>query len=708
VVSHYLYQKNKYIKCLIAIIVIAVAIHGALSIYDYYSPFPPIKIGKKVPISGVVASIADIDRGITRFLFQTDHGLIKLSVYPNKTLRPWQLTPGSTWKLWVKLKTPEGFKNPHVFDYGQWLKSQGIKATGYVVNNKPIQFKGINHTYLVERLPYNIERLLHRNIKDKPIRVLANALLIGNKNELTPADKKIFRQTGTSHLIAISGLHIGLIAFFAFILIRILWSLSPRACQMIPAQKVGIIAAMTSAFIYSLMAGLSIPTQRAFIMVFVFAVALLSYRKINHFRVLFIAGVIVTLWHPFSIFEAGFWLSFMAVFFLIFIAERIVHISGLKKYILIQLLLMLLLIPLSIYWFNAFSAIGMVANLLAIPWVSFVVVPGLFINFMLSVVNLSQWWFSSWTLEILLKWLTFLSDYDFYIDWHYISLWVSIIAIAGIMLLLLPVKWPIRLLAFCLLFPVFQSPIWPENLQARITILEVGHGLAVVIQMPNYTLIYDTGGASGKKFAAANLTLIPFLKAMGINTIDKLIISHRDKDHSGGLPSLLAHFKVNEILSGEKIERFTTQPCEKSLSWQVDKIHFDFLNSRHFTGNNSSCVLKISNGLNSLLLTGDIQKKAERYLLKNQRKQLPSTVLVAPHHGSQSSSSEAFVYAVNPEYVIFSSGNHQGFKLPRDPIKRLYHNMGSKIFSTAENGAITVEFYNNDQIQVFSYTNSAK
>jgi len=268
---------------------------------------------------------------------------------------------------------------------------------------------------------------------------------------------------------------------FAFVLFRVLWSFSPRACQLISAQKIGMIAAIIAAFIYSLMAGFSIPTQRAFIMVAVFAIALLSYRKFNNFRVLFIAGVLVTLWRPFSILEAGFWLSFMAVFFLLFIAERIRNITGLKKYILIQVLLMLLLIPLSIYWFNAFSVIGMVANLLAIPWVSFVVVPGLFINFILSIVNCGQWWLSSWSIEVLLKWLTFLSNYGFYIDWHYISLWITIIAISGIMLLVLPVKLPTRLLACIFILPLFQAPPWPKNLQSRITILDVGHGLAAVI-----------------------------------------------------------------------------------------------------------------------------------------------------------------------------------------------------------------------------------
>ena len=393
----------------------------------------------------------------------------------------------------------------------------------------------------------------------------------------------------------------------------------------------------------------------------------------------------------------------MAVFFLLFIAERIRHMTGLKKYILIQVLLMLLLIPLSIYWFNAFSVIGMVANLLAIPWVSFVVVPGLFINFILSIINYGQWWLSSWSIEVLLKWLTFLSNYGFYIDWHYISLWTTIIAIAGIMLLILPVKWPTRLLACIFILPLFQAPPWPKNLQARITILDVGHGLAVVIQMPKYTAIYDTGGASGRKFVAANLTLIPFLNAWGIKTIDTLIISHRDKDHSGGLMSLLAGFKIDNIISGEEIEGVSTQLCQQSLSWQIGTVHFDFLNTRHFKGNNSSCVLKINNGRDSLLLTGDIEKKAERYLLKNQFKQLPSTVLIAPHHGSQSSSSKAFVDAVNPNYVIFSSGDHQGFKLPKDSIRQLYQNTGSKILTTAQDGAITVEFYHNGQIHVASY-----
>ena len=153
----------------------------------------------------------------------------------------------------------------NVFDYGQWLKSQGIKATGYVLSNRSVQFKGIDHTYFVERLRYNVERLLHRNIKDTPIRALASALLIGNKNELTAEDKQIFRQTGTSHLIAISGLHIGLIALFAFMLFRVLWSFSPRACQLIPAQKIGMIAAIMAAFIYSLMAvylGICITTAK--------------------------------------------------------------------------------------------------------------------------------------------------------------------------------------------------------------------------------------------------------------------------------------------------------------------------------------------------------------------------------------------------------------------------------------------------------------
>ena len=225
-----------------------IALHGVWMSYIYFQSYPSDKLDKKINLKGVVASLVDQDKTVCKFLFNTEDGLLRLSLYPNKNLRPWQLTPGSRWKLMLKLQNPSGYYNPGVFNYAHWLNRQGTKAVGYVVVDEKAQFQGIDYRYFVERMRYKIQRILNKNIKDIPLRALASALLIGNKNELTLEDKKLFQQTGTSHLIAISGLHIGMIALFAFLMMRILWSLSIRLCQWIPAQKVALIAAVISAF----------------------------------------------------------------------------------------------------------------------------------------------------------------------------------------------------------------------------------------------------------------------------------------------------------------------------------------------------------------------------------------------------------------------------------------------------------------------------
>ncbi|WP_119344099.1 DNA internalization-related competence protein ComEC/Rec2 [Facilibium subflavum] len=689
---------------LIVIILLLVALHGLFVIKSHTKSFPQDKLYQHVEITGVVASLIDKDKSMASFLFKTEEGLIKLNIYPNKYLGFWKLTPGTKWQLWVKLKPPQGFKNPYVFDYAYWISLQGVKATGYVITNKPYVFKGVDSSYFVDRMRYAIQKMLDKHIENQQVRALASALLIGNKNEMTTTDKKIFQQTGTSHLIAISGLHIGLIALFAFFIGRLCWSFSISACQKIPAQSVGLISAVIAAFIYSMLAGFSIPTQRAFIMVFVFSVALLSYRKINSVNVLIIAGIIVVLWYPFSVFEAGFWLSFSAVLFLIFISRLVAEIKGVKKYIMIQCLLMILLIPLTIYWFDAFSVIGVIANLLAIPWVSFIVVPGLFINFMLTAIGLSQWWLSILSLTYLIKWLTWLADHGLYFSWHHLSLLATVSAILGVIGFLLPLKWHARLLSCCLILPIFQKPMWPVDIIAKATVLDVDHGLAVVVQMKDYTVVYDTAGARGQKFVLAYLTLIPFLKAQGVQKIDKLIISHMDQDHSGGLDALLNNFDVKEVIANQKIQGLENKKCNDKTSWQHQGVDFTFLNDNHFTGNNGSCVLKVGQGRRSLLLTGDIYKKAERRLLTLNKDALNSEAMVAPHHGSKRASSRQFVDAVNPRYVIFSNGDHQGFSLPDQKTKQSYLDIGSQIYSTAVDGAIMVYFYKDKPSKVVSYT----
>jgi competence protein ComEC len=198
----------------------------------------------------------------------------------------------------------------------------------------------------------------------------------------------------------------------------------------------------------------------------------------------------------------------------------------------------------------------------------------------------------------------------------------------------------------------------------------------------------------------AEQTLIPYLKNQGVHHIDKLIISHLDKDHSGGLQSVLNHFDVKEVIANEKIAALNNGVCQSGMKWQLDGVNFQFLTANHLTGNNGSCVLKVSVQGKSILLTGDIYKTAERYLLKTYPEILASTILLAPHHGSGSSSSREFIKTVEPEYVIFSSSTHEGFKHPHNEVVQTYLDEGAKILNTAQHGAITAVFKDNGGLSI--------
>ena len=515
-----LFMRKRVGYALITVLLFIVVMHGVWVLYSYDLKYPENQLNKKIIIEGTVASLVDRDKAVSKFLFATKDGLIRLSLYSNKNLRPWQLIPGSRWRLGVKLQTAKGFSNPGVFNYADWLKRQGVKAVGYVNTAEKAKFRGTDNRYIVERLRYKVERLLQKTIKDTQLRALASALLIGNKNELTLNDKRLFQQTGTSHLIAISGLHIGMIALFAFCLLRVLWSCSVRLCQWLPAQKAGLIAAVISAFCYSLLAGFAIPTERAFIMVLVFSIGLFINRKLNGFYLLLLAGIIIVLWQPLSLFEPGFWLSFMAVFFLLVINRSLLSLTKFKRYLLIQLLLMILLIPLTIFWFQGFSLVSVIANLIAIPWVSFLVVPSLFINLILSPFGVDLWFISAYLIKLLLLWLNLLPIDIFFFYWHSIPMLAVISAVIGLTLLLFPLPLYVRLLSIAMFLPVLQKEHLPSNIAFKMTVLDVGQGLAVVIQTPEAVVVYDTAGGDGKKFIVAEHTLSPYLKHQGIHHID--------------------------------------------------------------------------------------------------------------------------------------------------------------------------------------------
>ncbi len=299
-------------------LLIICALHGTLVFYHYQKAYPSELLHKKVTVTGYIASLPESTYQATSFLFQTKEGLIRLSWYSrfSKVKKP-NFEPGQQWQFGVKLKKPRGFNNPNGFDYGEYLKQQGIQASGYI-DSKNIQYQGQNIWRApVDWVRFKVKTLIHQTAESSQILGVVDALLLGDKSGLTFKDKQLFQKTGTSHLIAISGLHIGLIALWVFILIRFLWGRFNFLARRAPAQKVAVMGSLFAALCYALLAGFTLPTQRALIMIMVAGFIILAMKKMTTKRVWLIAFTLVVFWNPFSLISAGFWLSFLAVAFLL-------------------------------------------------------------------------------------------------------------------------------------------------------------------------------------------------------------------------------------------------------------------------------------------------------------------------------------------------------------------------------------------------------
>ncbi|MFZ9034557.1 MAG: DNA internalization-related competence protein ComEC/Rec2 [Francisellaceae bacterium] len=687
----------------ITIGLLSLSIVGGMRIYHYYQAYPESQLNKKIIIEGVVDSLPDISFHRHVFRFKTADGTVLLSAYPSPFYDRNRFIPGSRWRVSVKLKAPRGFKNPGVFDYGLWLKRQGISATGYILSKQEPVYLGQGQGYDIERWRYALMQRITAAIDNDTIRSVALALLIGDRSTMSFENKQLFQKTATSHLMVISGLHIALIALLSYWLVRFLWSCSISLCRYLPAQKAGVVAGMLLALFYSAIAGFSIPTVRALIMVVVIGISMMIYRKFRPSLVLFTAFVAVVLWNPFSIYESGFWLSFSAVAFLFYLGFLLQGVRRWSQVVLLQLLLSLLLIPLTIYWFGAFSIIGFVANVIAIPWVSFIVVPSLFIALGFSYLSINIWFVTEFSIRLLMGWLGFLASHVSLVSWHSISIAALMCAIFGILMLTWPLRWYFKTLALCFILPLFQPAIWPNQLIGRIVIFDVGQGLSSAVMTKDQTLVFDTGFGFTNGYMVANLTAVPYLEHQGISHINRMVISHLDADHSGGVAAFLSGFEIDQVIASVYSPRLLVdrvQFCQAGQSWQMGRLDLRFLNSGQFGGNNGSCVLKISYRGLSVLMTGDIEAKAEHELVKTYGKNLQSTVLIAPHHGSKTSSTTAFIDAVSPHYVIFSSGFHNRYGFPHELVVERYRQRQIRQYNTADSGAVIINIWADGRLEL--------
>ena len=675
-------------------------------------------IGEDIWIEGQVASLPTQKTRYVQFEFAVQRawvgekpvavpGRIRLNWYQNF---PPALHAGDNWRLQVRLKPPRGFRNPGGFDYEAWLLQHRIRATGYVRQAEQKSQLATGRAYPLQRLRQTIRTQVSEALDNSgddsgsgsPVKGVLLALVIGDRSAITPAQWQTLQRTGTNHLMAISGLHIGLVAGLAFLLGQRLWRYSGRGMLWLPAPKAGAVLALMAALVYAALAGFSIPTQRALIMVAVVMLALLTSRPVVPTRTLATALLLVLLFDPLAVLSSGFWLSFAAVAIIFYgLSGRLGRLPGWYQGVRVQWWISVGLFPLVIVLFQRVSLISPLANLLAVPLVSLLVVPlALFGTLILPV---SHWLgenilrLAAWIMHGVMFGLAWLAEWPL-ASWSgaVTSGWQAVLAVGGVILLLAPRGLPARGVGLVLLLPLLVGvPSAIPAGEARFTLLDVGQGLAAVVETRHHSLVFDTGPRFSSRFNTGEAVVLPYLRQRGLRQVDRLIISHGDTDHIGGAESVLAAIPVGHISSSvpDKLAPRAVNPCWRGQRWEWDGVEFTMLHPAEdltYRRNNASCVLKVTAGEHTLLLTGDIEKAAERRLLREPG-DLQADILVAPHHGSNTSSTTPFIQAVAPEYVLFPVGYRNRFRFPRQAVVQRYREQGVTMLDTATAGAISFQ-----------------
>jgi competence protein ComEC len=683
--------------------------------------------GQDVSVVGVVASLPQLlDRG-TRFEFDVEKIITANAVIPQHISLTWyqdnprkkdaeadeettlpEIHAGERWQLVVRLRKPHGLSNPDGFDYEAWALERNIRATGYIrTRDAPLRVSAkVNRpAYLIDRLREQIRQRFDEVLPDKPLAPVLIALAVGDQTNIPPSQWQVFWRTGVGHLMSISGLHITMVASLFYGLAYWLWRRSARLTQRLPARKVAVIAGMLAGLAYSLIAGFSVPTQRTFYMLATVAVFLWMGRLSSPSRILCAALFMVALADPWAVLSPGFWLSFGAVGALMYAsAGRTGRIHWLKSALIAQAAVTLVMAPLLLVLFQQVSLISPLANAIAIPLVSFVVTPLALLgaipplDFCLELAHKAMEFcmlFLEWTAQLPhAVWQS-----------HAPPAWTAVVGVLGMLWLLAPRGMPARWLGAVWALPMFLIvPDKPGPGELWLTVLDVGQGLSVVAQTQHHALLYDTGPAYSEESDAGGRIIVPYLRAAGITQLDGLVVTHVDSDHSGGAISVLSAVPTGWMLSSlnadSEIHKYSNKSkrCENEQSWDWDGVMFEILHptadnldddSRKI--NNNGCVLKLTSTHGGVLLTADIEQLAEEELLEREAN-LKADVLVAPHHGSKTSSTQEFIDAVNPKTVIFTTGYRNRFGHPKAEVVERYVEHGAQILRSDVNGAVLLRF----------------
>jgi competence protein ComEC len=691
--------------CLLGACLVGFAAHAVID-----DRLPRALEGETVTAVGRVLDFTDARANPVRLLLETagDGSL------PSRIRLSWYDAPevpriGETWTLQVRLRRPRGFSNPLRFDYEHWLFRQGIGATGYVVNGP--------HNARLETVPVDGMPALRQRLVDRMLEVLGRnsatavllAITVGATHEISRAEWDRYAATGTSHLMAISGMNIAMAAGGAGLLA---WLLIAPFCRRANVRDGAAMVAVAAAIVYSEVSGFAIPVRRAMLMALLVLGAGLLRRQLRAGRVLALTCIAIVITDPLALHAPGFKLSFAAVAILLWAARqhgfldtganahaarRLAH--GTWNLATLQLMLLFGLFPLTALLFGRAAWLAPVVNMLVLPLFNLVTVPAGLLGLLLAGPASG------------------VGDALLVVAWHSVRvlLWVVeavagwgpahtyIAATGGVMLLAacLPALWAMvppgfpgrRLAWIAAVAVVLHKPAPPPANCLDLIALDVGQGLSLVLRTHRRTLVYDAGPAFRSGSDTGALVVVPYLRSLGVSTLDLLAISHGDNDHSGGAASLLQALDVREIFAGESLQSLGRhhRACRQGQAWTWDGVRFAFVHPDEdyaaTSDNDGSCVLAIEVGGHGLLLTGDIEAPAERHLLHT-GVLAPAGLVVVPHHGSRTSSTAAFVHALRPSVAIVSAGYDNRWGFPKPDVVARWQAAGADVKNTATSGAI--------------------
>lgn len=653
---------------------------------------PPELEGQAIELTATVRDIPKAGEFGTRIRFTVDETDKQTRQLPTTILlndyRKQDWPPGSRWQLTVSLRRPVATRNQAGFDGETWYWSENIGAIGSVRKGRMALPPATDFQARIDRLRQQILERIEQSGRDNPRAAgLISALTVGVQNRLSEDDWRLFRATGLIHLVSISGVHVTLLAALISGLTALILRHWPT--QRIPPRLLIALSGLSAATAYALLAGWSIPTQRTLYMLLTATIMLLCKRALPPFHIWWIALAVVLIIDPFAVLTPGLWLSFglVAILMTATLGRRQPpgkwRAAWQGQYAATVASIVMLTV-----FFGSLPLLSPLLNIIAIPLVSVLLTP-------LALIGILCPWDGPLQLSILLadQSLTLLDAVTpAAIVWPLpVSPWpLWLLGACGVLWLIAPRGLPGRPVGLLLIAPLllYQPPA-PVSGTAAINLFDTGQGLSMLVRTNRHSLLFDTG------YGDAQRLLIPQLHGLGLKHLDTVIASHHDSDHDGALPSLLSAFPVRLLLAGqpETMTEHHAKPCQRGQSWNWDGVRFDLLtpyrDSSPKKDNDTSCVLRISAGEQSLIITGDQSASGEAELVGQYGETLRSDILIAGHHGSKTSTSSVWLNTIKPHQVWISAGYRNRYRHPHPVVLARLESDQIPVWRTDMHGALS-------------------